>query len=90
MILKRTKFVGHKLRRATRDHIKELGHLKTLKLGSPFLKELPPSLCDLTTLKELTPFDRRSLECFPYSVEQLKQRKKMEILNSETGVKIST
>lgn len=80
---------GTSLKELRRDHIGELGRLKTLKLGSPFLKELPPSLGDLTTLKEPTPFVCRSLECLHNSVEHLKHRKKMEILNSETGTEIT-
>lgn len=52
-----------------RGDIEELGRLETLKLGSPFLKKLPPSLGDLTTLKELTLSDCRVWNVCPTQLD---------------------
>lgn len=53
--------------------------LEILKLGSPLLETLPPSLGELTSLKELTLSGCSILKCMPNSIGELKQLRKLQI-----------
>eukprot|EP00253_Pinus_taeda_P001215 PITA_01215 len=57
----------------------DLIHLEILRLGSPLLETLPPSLGELKSLKELKIWDCRSLKCLPDSIGSLNQLTEMTV-----------